>query len=80
MGGCDAVIFTAGIGENDVNVRYQIASGLECMGIRIDPQKNNVCGEEIDVSAGNSRVRVLVIPTDEELMIAKDTAALIQGL
>ena len=80
LGGVDVIVFTAGIGENDVNVRYQIASGLECMGIRIDPQKNNVCGEEIDVSAGNSRVRVLVIPTDEELMIAKDTAALIQGL
>ena len=79
MGGVDAVIFTAGIGENDAAVRYEIASGLECMGIRVDSQKNNVCGEEIDVSAGNSRVRILVIPTDEELMIAKDTAALVNG-
>ena len=66
MGGVDAVIFTAGVGEN----------GLEFMGIKIDPEKNKVRGEEIDISAEGATVRTLVIPTNEELMIAIDTAAL----
>jgi acetate kinase len=77
MGGVDAVIFTAGIGENSADMRAHIVSGLEYMGIKIDAEKNNCRGKEVDVSAEGSTVHVLVIPTDEELMIAKDTAALV---
>ena len=76
MGGVDAVIFTAGVGENGGHNRASITSGLEFMGIKIDAEKNKVRGEEIDISAEGAAVRTLVIPTNEELMIALDTAAL----
>ena len=79
MGGVDAVIFTAGVGENDPGTRAKAVAGLEFMGIQIDPEKNNVRGKEVDVAADGSRARVLVIPTNEELMIAQDTAALVKG-
>ena len=79
MGGVDAVIFTAGVGENDPGTRAKAVAGLEFMGIQIDPEKNNVRGKEVDVAAEGSRARVLVIPTNEELMIAQDTAALVKG-
>jgi len=79
MGGVDAVIFTAGVGENGGGNRASIVSGLEFMGIKIDPEKNKIRGEEIDISAEGARVRTLVIPTNEELMIAIDTAALVKG-
>ncbi len=77
MGGVDAIIFTAGIGENSADMRVNMVEGLEFMGVKIDVEKNNCRGKEIDVSAEGSKVHVLVIPTDEELMIAKDTAALV---
>ena len=77
MGGVDAIIFTAGIGENSADMRVHMVEGLEFMGVKIDVEKNNCRGKEIDVSAEGSKVHVLVIPTDEELMIAKDTAALV---
>ena len=77
MGGVDAIIFTAGIGENSADMRVHMVEGLEFMGVKIDAEKNNCRGKEIDVSAEGSKVHVLVIPTDEELMIAKDTAALV---
>ncbi len=76
MGGVDAVIFTAGVGENGGGNRASITSGLEFMGIKIDAEKNKIRGEEIDISAEGATVRTLVIPTNEELMIALDTAAL----
>ena len=76
MGGVDAVIFTAGVGENGGHNRASITSGLEFMGIKIDAEKNKVRGEEIDISAEGATVRTLVIPTNEELMIALDTAEL----
>jgi len=76
MGGVDAVIFTAGVGENGSQNRAGIVSGLEFMGIKIDEAKNKLRGEEIDISAEGATVRTLVIPTNEELMIALDTAAL----
>ncbi len=76
MGGVDAVIFTAGVGENGGGNRASIVSGLEFMGIKIDAEKNKIRGEEIDISAEGAAVRTLVIPTNEELMIAIDTAAL----
>ncbi|MBE6973007.1 MAG: acetate kinase [Ruminococcaceae bacterium] len=76
MGGVDAVIFTAGVGENGGGNRANITAGLDFMGIKIDVEKNKVRGEEIDISAEGATVRTLVIPTNEELMIALDTAAL----
>ena len=79
MGGVDAVIFTAGVGENGGNNRANIVAGLEFMGIKIDPEKNKIRGEEIDISAEGATVRTLVIPTNEELMIAMDTAAIVKG-
>ena len=79
MGGVDAIIFTAGVGENSANQRLAIASGLEFMGIKIDDEKNGKRGEEIDISAEGATVRTLVIPTNEELMIAMDTAAIVKG-
>ena len=77
MGGVDAVIFTAGVGENGIGNRANIVKGLEFMGIKMDAEKNKVRGEETDVSAADATVRVLVIPTNEELMIAMDTAAIV---
>ena len=76
MGGVDAIIFTAGVGENGGHNRANITAGLEFMGIKIDAEKNKIRGEEIDISAEGATVRTLVIPTNEELMIALDTAAL----
>ena len=77
MGGVDAIIFTAGVGENDAAVRAASVAGLEYMGVKIDPEKNQVRGRETDISAPDATVQVLIIPTNEELMIALDTAALI---
>ena len=76
MGGVDAIVFTAGIGENSIDLRRQICEGLEYMGIKMDAEKNNTRGQEVDVSAADSKVKIFVIPTNEELMIAMDTAAL----
>ena len=79
MGGVDAVIFTAGVGENGPDTRAAATAGLEFMGIKIDAEKNKVRGKEQDVSTDDAKVRVLVIPTNEELMIAMDTAAIVKG-
>ena len=76
MGGVDAIVFTAGIGENSISLREQICEGLEYMGVKMDTEKNNVRGKEVEVSAADSKVKIFVIPTNEELMIAMDTAAL----
>ena len=76
MGGVDAIVFTAGIGENTAMMRAAITEGLEFMGIKIDAELNNVRGEERDISAKDATVKTLVIPTDEEMMIALDTARL----
>ena len=76
MGGVDAVIFTAGVGENGIGDRAEIVKGLEFMGIKLDAEKNKVRGEETVISADDSAVKILLIPTNEELMIAQDTAAL----
>mgnify|MGYP005768693815 FL=1 len=77
MGGVDAIVFTAGVGENDANTRMAAASGLEFMGVKMDAEANNVRGKETVISAPDSKVKVLLIPTDEELMIAMDTAAIV---
>ena len=78
MGGVDAIVFTAGIGENSIDLRRKICEGLEYMGIKMDAEKNKVRGEEAVVSADDSKVKIFIIPTNEELMIAMDTAALCQ--
>ena len=78
MGGVDAIIFTAGVGENSAAQRMAIASGLEFMGVKMDAEANKVRGKEAVISAADSRVKVLLIPTNEELMIAMDTAALVK--
>ena len=77
MGGVDAVVFTAGVGENSASMRAKCVEGLEFMGIKIDPEKNNTRGKEADISADDAKVRTLVIPTNEELMIALDTKEII---
>ena len=79
MGGVDAIVFTAGVGENDASARMAIASGLEYMGVKMDPDANNIRGKEAVISAPDSKVQVLLIPTNEELMIAQDTAELVRG-
>ena len=79
MGGVDAIIFTAGVGENSASQRMAIASGLEFMGVKMDEAANNVRGKEAVISAADSQVKVLLIPTNEELMIAMDTAAIVKG-
>ncbi len=78
MDGTDAVIFTAGIGENNPLIRKKVLSGMDYMGIEIDWEKNGTKGKEIDISTSNSRVRTLVIPTNEELAIARETLKLIK--
>ena len=77
MGGVDAIVFTAGVGENDAVTRMAIASGLEFMGVKMDAEANNTRGHEAVVSAADSKVKVLLSPTDEELMIAMDTAEIV---
>ncbi|MCI8573238.1 MAG: acetate kinase [Oscillibacter sp.] len=79
MGGVDAIIFTAGVGENSASQRLDIAGGLEFMGVKMDAEANNVRGKETVISAADSKVKVLLIPTNEELMIAMDTAAIVKG-
>ena len=74
--GLDCLVFTAGVGENSATMRASICEGLEYLGIKIDPEKNKICGEEAIISTPDSKVTVWVIPTNEELKIAQDTAAL----
>ena len=76
MGGVDAIVFTAGVGENGIGNRAKIMEGLEYLGAKLDPERNNTRGKEALISTDDSKVKVFVIPTNEELMIAKDTARL----
>jgi acetate kinase len=76
MNGVDAIAFTAGVGENDVEVRAEICKYFEYLGAYLDPEKNNVHGDEQIISTPDSKVTLLVVPTNEELMIARDTVAL----
>ena len=77
MGGLDVVVFTAGVGENQIGMRSAVCKDMEFLGIKFDEVKNNVRGEEAVISADDSKVKVVVIPTDEELMIATDTMNLL---
>lgn len=80
MGGVDVIVFTAGIGENSIETRAEACKGLEFLGVKIDPEKNKVQGKEAIISNNNLKVKVMVIPTNEELMIAKDTAEISANL
>ena len=80
MGGVDAIVFTAGIGENSKETRAEVCEGLEFLGIKIDPERNKVRKKEVIVSNDDSKVKIMVIPTNEELMIAKDTAEISANL
>lgn len=73
LGGVDIIVFTGGVGENQATCRAGACEGLEFMGVKLDLEKNKVRGEECVISAEDSKVKVVVIPTDEELMIASDT-------
>ena len=78
MNGVDAIVFTAGLGENGIDNRMAIASNMEYLGVKMDAEANNVRGKETVISAADSKVKVLLIPTNEELMIARDTLALVK--
>ena len=78
MGGIDAIVFTAGIGENSSTVRKMVVEGLEFLGADVDPEKNNVRGKERIISTDGAKVSVVVVPTNEELVIARDTKELIK--
>ena len=73
LGGCDAIIFTAGVGENSISTRMEVMEKLACLGVKPDVERNNVRGKEALITADNSKIPVYVIPTNEELMIATDT-------
>ncbi len=73
LGGCDAIIFTAGIGENSISTRREVLDGLEVLGVVVDEEANNVRGKETKITTEESKIPAYIIPTDEELMIARDT-------
>jgi acetate kinase len=78
MNGVDAVVFTAGVGENGIGMRADIASNMEFLGMKLDAEANNVRGKERVISTEDSNVKILLIPTNEELVIARDTLALVK--
>ena len=77
MNGLDYIVFTGGVGENQINIRKGICEKLEFMGVKVDVEANNMRGEEKEISAPDSKIKVYVVPTNEELMIAKETERLI---
>ena len=78
--GIDAIVFTGGIGENQINIRKKICENLEWMGVKLDLDKNNIRSEETLISTPDSKVVTYIIPTDEEMVIARDTKALVESL
>ena len=78
MGGVDIIVWTAGVGENQVGTRLESCSGLEFIGVKMDARANNVRGKEAIISAPDSKVTVCVVPTDEEIVIARDTMDLVK--
>ena len=79
LGGVDVIVFTAGVGENSIPIRQLVCEKLLPLGVKIDLDKNNIRGEITKISTAESKVEVYVIPTDEELMIARDTVSLIEN-
>ncbi len=80
MNGVDAIVFTGGVGENSPYTRKDVCSYLEFLGIEIDDEKNNVRGKERIISTSDSKVKVLIVPTNEELVIARDTKKIVENL
>jgi acetate kinase len=78
MNGVDCVVFTAGLGENSPETREAVCDGLDYLGVKIDKSKNNVRGKAVEVSVEGSKTKVFVIPTDEELMIARDAEEIVK--
>ena len=79
LGGVDAIVFTAGIGENSPDIRREILESMAYLGVKVDADANNCRGKEVEITTPASTVRGFVIPTDEELLIARDTKALVEG-
>ena len=79
MNGVDIIVWTAGVGENQEGVRWDACSGLEYLGVKMDKERNHVRSKEQILSADDSKVKVVMIPTDEEIVIARDTLALVSG-
>ena len=80
MGGADAIVFTGGIGENSAKYRAELCEKLAFLGITVDEEKNKVRGEEINIATEDSKIKVFVIPTNEELVIARDTLSILESL
>ena len=80
MGGADAIVFTGGIGENSANYRASLCEKLGFLGVKLDEEKNKIRGEEIEITTPDSTTKVYVIPTNEELVIARDTLLIVEGL
>ena len=80
MQGIDVIAFTAGIGENQINIRKMICENLEWLGVKIDLEKNNCRGEEVEISTPDSKIKVWIVPTNEELVIARDTKQIVENL
>ncbi len=78
MGGCDAIVFTAGVGENNAFMRKDVLSAFEFMGVKVDDERNNVRGKEALITTDDSTVKAFLIPTNEELAIALETKRLIE--
>ena len=76
LGGCDAIVFTAGVGENGIATRAEVLQELEVLGVKLDSEANNCRGKKVCITTKDSKIDCYVIPTDEELMIARDTYAL----
>ena len=77
MDGVDAIVFTGGIGENSGETRGDVCKSLHYLGVEIDAERNRLRGQEVELSTPESKVKVYIIPTEEELMIARDTLAII---
>ncbi len=77
MNGVDVITFAGGVGENGIDVRKEICNSLSYLGVKIDEEKNNCRGKEVEISTPDSKVKVFVVPTNEELMIARDTAEIV---
>ena len=80
MGGLDVIVFTGGIGENQINIRKKICENIEWMGVKLDLDANNVRSEETKISSKDSKIDVFIIPTDEEMAIARDTKTIIENI
>ena len=80
MNGVDIIVWTAGVGENQTGLRWDVCQDMEYLGIKLDKKRNEVRGEEQILSTDDSKVKVVLVPTDEEIVIARDTQELVKDL